>query len=57
MNGSLPPGAPVDLHARLVTAARAAGARAILDCSTVDAFAAALEAKPDLGAVLKDEYR
>jgi len=45
--GSLPAGAPVDLHARLVAAARAGGGRAILDCSTVDAFAAALEAEPD----------
>jgi 1-phosphofructokinase len=42
--GSLPAGAPADLHARLVTAAKAAGARAILDCSTVEAFEAALDA-------------
>jgi 1-phosphofructokinase len=55
--GSLPAGAPVDLHARLVAAARAAGARAILDCSTVDAFAAALEAGPDLVAPNLDEAR
>jgi 1-phosphofructokinase family hexose kinase len=48
--GSLPAGAPVDLHARLVAAAKAAGAQAILDCSTVDAFAAALETEPDLVA-------
>jgi 1-phosphofructokinase family hexose kinase len=55
--GSLPAGAPVDLHARLVAAARAGGARAILDCSTVDAFAAALEASPDLVAPNLDEAR
>jgi 1-phosphofructokinase family hexose kinase len=48
--GSLPPGAPIDLHARLVAAAREAGARTILDCSTVPAFEAALEARPDLVA-------
>jgi 1-phosphofructokinase/6-phosphofructokinase 2 len=48
--GSLPPGAPIDLHARLVAAARAAGARTILDCSTVAAFDAALAAEPDLVA-------
>ena len=55
--GSLPAGAPVDLHARLVAAARAAGARTILDCSTVDAFAAALEAGPDLVAPNLEEAR
>jgi 1-phosphofructokinase family hexose kinase len=55
--GSLPAGAPVDLHARLVAAARAGGARAILDCSTVDAFAAALEAEPDLVAPNLEEAR
>jgi 1-phosphofructokinase len=48
--GSLPPGAPEDLHARLVAVAKAAGARAILDCSTVPAFKAALAAEPDLVA-------
>jgi 1-phosphofructokinase family hexose kinase len=53
--GSLPAGAPVDLHARLVAAAKAAGARAILDCSTVDAFSAALAANPDLVAPNLDE--
>jgi 1-phosphofructokinase len=55
--GSLPAGAPVDLHARLVTAARAGGARTILDCSTVAAFAAALEAEPDLVAPNLEEAR
>jgi len=55
--GSLPAGAPVDLHARLVAAARAGGGRAILDCSTVDAFAAALEAEPDLVAPNLEEAR
>jgi 1-phosphofructokinase family hexose kinase len=55
--GSLPAGAPVDLHARLVAAAKASGARVILDCSTVDAFAAALAAKPDLVAPNLDEAR
>jgi 1-phosphofructokinase family hexose kinase len=55
--GSLPAGAPVDLHARLVAAAKAAGARAILDCSTVDAFSAALAAEPDLVAPNLEEAR
>jgi 1-phosphofructokinase len=53
--GSLPPGAPVDLHARLVATAREAGARTILDCSTVAAFEAALGARPDLVAPNLDE--
>jgi 1-phosphofructokinase len=48
--GSLPPGAPADLHARLVAAARDAGALTILDCSTVAAFEAALDARPELVA-------
>jgi 1-phosphofructokinase family hexose kinase len=48
--GSLPPGAPTDLHARLVATARDRGAFTILDCSTPDAFAAALAAEPDLAA-------
>jgi fructose-1-phosphate kinase PfkB-like protein len=52
-----PAGAPVDLHTRLVAAARAGGARAILDCSTVAAFAAALEAEPDLVAPNLEEAR
>jgi 1-phosphofructokinase family hexose kinase len=55
--GSLPPGAPIDLHARLVTTARAAGARTILDCSTVPAFEAALAAEPDLVAPNLPEAR
>lgn len=55
--GSLPAGAPVDLHARLVAAAKAAGARTILDCSTVDAFESALEAEPDLVAPNLEEAR
>jgi 1-phosphofructokinase len=53
--GSLPPGAPTDLHARLIATARAAGARTILDCSTVPAFEAALAARPDLVAPNLDE--
>jgi 1-phosphofructokinase len=48
--GSLPPGAPTDLHARLVATARDRGAFTILDCSTPNAFAAALAAEPDLAA-------
>jgi 1-phosphofructokinase family hexose kinase len=55
--GSLPTGAPVDLHARLVTTAREAGCRTVLDCSTVPAFEAALEARPDLVAPNLDEAR
>jgi 1-phosphofructokinase family hexose kinase len=48
--GSLPPGAPTDLHARLVATARDRGAFTILDCSTPTAFATALAAEPDLAA-------
>src|SRR5262245_47027801 len=48
--GSLPPGAPTDLHARLIETARRLGAFAILDCSTPEALAAALAAGPDLVA-------
>jgi tagatose 6-phosphate kinase len=48
--GSLPPGAPVDLHARLVAAAKELGAFTILDCSTPEALAAGLAAGPDLVA-------
>jgi 1-phosphofructokinase family hexose kinase len=48
--GSLPPGAPTDLHARLVTTARDLGAFTILDCSTPEALAAALAEAPDLTA-------
>ena len=55
--GSLPPGTPVDLHARLVATAREAGCRTVLDCSTVPAFEAALAARPDLVAPNLDEAR
>jgi 1-phosphofructokinase len=48
--GSLPPGAPTDLHARLIAAARDLGAFTILDCSTPEALAAGLGAGPDLAA-------
>lgn len=46
--GGLPPAAPPDLHARLVTAAREEGAFTILDSSSADAFRLALGAAPDL---------
>lgn len=45
--GSLPPGAPEDLHARAVAAAREAGCRAAVDSSGAP-LAAALGAGPDL---------
>jgi 1-phosphofructokinase family hexose kinase len=45
--GSLPPGAPADLFARIVARARAAGAAAVVDSSGV-ALAAALGERPDL---------
>jgi 1-phosphofructokinase family hexose kinase len=48
VSGSLPPGAPVDLHARLVRAARERGAFTVLDTSTPQAFAAAARERPDL---------
>jgi 1-phosphofructokinase len=48
--GSLPPGAPTDLHARLVATAHDLGAFTILDCSTAEALAAALAEGPDLTA-------
>jgi 1-phosphofructokinase len=46
--GGLPPAAPSDLHARLVTAAREGGAFAILDSSSTEAMEPALGAAPDL---------
>ncbi|MCI2240378.1 1-phosphofructokinase family hexose kinase [Paenibacillus sp. TRM 82003] len=46
-SGSLPPGAPGDLHARLVRLGRAAGARTAVDTSG-PALAAAVEAGPDV---------
>ncbi|MBB2899772.1 1-phosphofructokinase [Kineococcus radiotolerans] len=46
-SGSLPPGAPSDLHARFVRAARAAGVRSAVDTSG-PALAAAVDAGPDL---------
>jgi 1-phosphofructokinase family hexose kinase len=48
--GSLPPGAPVDLHARLIASARELGAFTILDSSTPDALAPGLAEGPDLVA-------
>ena len=48
ISGSLPPGVPPDLHARLVRAANAAGAFTVLDTSTPAAFAEALAERPDL---------
>jgi 1-phosphofructokinase len=48
--GSLPPGAPVDLHARLIASANELGAFTILDCSTPAALAAAVVEGPDLVA-------
>ncbi len=46
--GSLPPGAPTDLHARLIETGRELGAFTILDSSSPGALAAALAAGPDL---------
>jgi 1-phosphofructokinase family hexose kinase len=48
--GSLPPGAPTDLHARLIASARERGAFTILDCSTTEALALAVGQGPDLVA-------
>lgn len=45
--GSLPRGAPVDLHARIVAAARSGGARVAVDTSG-SALRAAVAARPDL---------
>lgn len=45
--GSLPPGAPADLHARLVRSAREAGARVAVDTSG-DPLRPAVAARPDL---------
>jgi 1-phosphofructokinase len=47
LSGSLPPGAPVDLYARLTAAAHAGGAAVALDTSG-PALAAAVPAGPDL---------
>ena len=46
-SGSLPPGAPVDLHAHLVRLARGSGTPAAVDTSGA-ALAAAVEAGPDV---------
>jgi 1-phosphofructokinase len=46
-SGSLPPGAPVDVYARLVQALRAAGSQVAVDTSG-PAFTAALAAAPDV---------
>jgi 1-phosphofructokinase len=46
--GGLPPAAPPDLHARLVTRARSCGAFTILDTSSPEAFELALGQHPDL---------
>ncbi|WP_432562155.1 1-phosphofructokinase family hexose kinase [Kineococcus sp. SYSU DK003] len=46
-SGSLPPGAPTDLHAQFARAARAAGVRCAVDTSGT-ALAAAVEAAPDV---------
>ena len=48
--GSLPPGAPTDLHARLIASARERGAFTILDCSTPEALGSAVAQGPDLVA-------
>lgn len=47
LSGSLPPGAPADLYARLVTLARAEGVRTMLDTAGA-ALAHGLAAGPDL---------
>jgi len=54
VSGSLPPGAPADGHARLVSLARAGGARVALDAHG-DALRAGLEAGPDLVKVNAEE--
>jgi 1-phosphofructokinase family hexose kinase len=54
VSGSLPPGAPADGHARLVSLARAGGARVALDAHG-DALLAGLEAGPDLVKVNAEE--
>ena len=46
-SGSLPPGSPVDAYARVVTVARSAGLRTVVD-ATGDVLAAALAAHPDV---------
>ena len=46
--GGLPPAAPPDLHARLVSQARTRGAFTILDTSSPEALALGLGASPDL---------
>jgi 1-phosphofructokinase len=46
--GGLPPGAPHDLHARLLAAAGEGGAFTVLDTSSVEAFENGLGAAPDL---------
>ena len=48
VSGSLPAGAPVDLHARLVRAGRESGSFTILDSSSPEAFALAAREQPGL---------
>ncbi len=48
--GSLPPGSPTDLHARLIATAAERGAFTILDCSTPEALETAVARGPDLVA-------
>ncbi|HEY4391398.1 MAG TPA: 1-phosphofructokinase [Paenibacillus sp.] len=45
LSGSLPPGAPAELYAELISIVKTAGARAYLDTSGI-AFSAGIEAKP-----------
>ncbi|MFI8912731.1 1-phosphofructokinase family hexose kinase [Streptomyces sp. NPDC053513] len=47
LSGSTPPGLPVDVYARLIRGAAAAGAKTVLDTSG-PALSAALEARPDV---------
>lgn len=53
-SGSLPPGAPDDLYARLVTSARNSGCRTMLDTSG-EPLRAALSARPDFVKANRDE--
>jgi len=53
-SGSLPPGAPDDLYARLITSARHSGCRTLLDTSG-ESLRAALSAHPDFVKPNRDE--
>lgn len=56
LSGSLPPGIPDDLYARLIRRAHAAGVQVVIDVHS-EPLKLAVEARPDLIKVNRDEMR